>query len=300
MRYYLRSSSLVIRGSFRALSSGHDGGIRNCTTLLNHQVKPGFSESPDFLIENLVMSLGLLKKDSVCLLTAVSMSNLCILSIDPVTVFITAGITHPDQVSSLSDNKNPEPGTINIIVITRDFSDQGLVDAVITATEAKVLGLRESGHSFAGTLTDAVIVASEDPGSVRYAGSATDVGKKIHEAVFFGVQEALKKPTTSDGHTKPSFFIWSSIGGNHWMLWEKNNCPYYPCHFPGQCCDFCYCPLYPCGDTSLGDWIEKPGKNPIWGCTRCILNHSPQVTRHLLRNPEASLSELKAVFLHKS
>jgi hypothetical protein len=38
----------------------------------------------------------------------------------------------------------------------------------------------------------------------------------------------------------------------HWVEWSPEGCPYYPCHFEGQQCDFCYCPLYPCLDTSLG------------------------------------------------
>lgn len=295
MRYYLKPSSLIIRGSFRACSSGHEGGIRDCTTILNHQVIPGFIGDPDRLVENLIMSQGFLKKSALCLLTAVCMDNLCILSSDPVMVFVTAGITHPDSGCGDMTSQNPEPGTINIIVISRDFSDQGLVDAIITATEAKVLALRQTGYPFAGTVTDAVLVATEGRGSVRYAGSATEIGRKIHDAVFFGVCEALKKPYISDPCTKPSFYIRSSMGGDHWVLWEKTNCPYYPCHYPGQSCNFCYCPLYPCGDTGLGEWIEKDGKQSVWGCTRCTLNHNPVVVRHLLRNPEASLVELKSL-----
>ncbi|NLV26726.1 MAG: hypothetical protein GXY48_06130 [Methanomicrobiales archaeon] len=300
MRYFLRSSSLVIRGSFRAFSSGHDGGVRNCTTLLNHQVESGFSHNPDRAIEKIFMSLGFSKKDSLCLLTAVSMDNLCILSYDPVMVFITAGITHPDPVFPDLVLEKPGAGTINIIVVTRDFADQGLVDTIITVTEAKALALFKLGHSFAGTVTDAVIIATENCGTVTYAGSATDTGRKIHEAVFYGVQQALQKSWETDGKTRPSFFIWSSMGGNHWVLWDKNDCPYYPCHFPGQRCEFCYCPLYPCGDNSLGEWIKKPGRSQVWACTRCTLNHDPEVTRHLLRNPEASLKELKAVYSKKS
>jgi adenosylcobinamide hydrolase len=181
--------------------------------------------------------------------------------------------------------------------MVQNFSDQGLVDAVITVTEAKSLALRNIGHSFAGTVTDAVAIATEGSGDVRYAGSATEIGQRIHATVFFGTQQALMRQTGVIQRKKPSFFIQSSMGGAHWIEWEKKNCPYYPCHFEGQRCDFCYCPLYPCGDTTLGDWIEKPGKASVWSCTRCTLNHDPRVTSHLKRNPEASLEELKALFL---
>lgn len=48
-------------------------------------------------------------------------------------------------------------------------------------------------------------------------------------------------------------------------------CEYYPCHYYGQNCDFCYCPFYPCGDGSTGGkWIK--GKN-IWSCEDCTWIH---------------------------
>ncbi|WP_409200119.1 precorrin-3B C(17)-methyltransferase [Methanobrevibacter sp. DSM 116169] len=48
-------------------------------------------------------------------------------------------------------------------------------------------------------------------------------------------------------------------------------CEFYPCHYDGQCCDFCYCPFYPCGDSSTGGrWIK--GKN-VWNCKDCLWIH---------------------------
>ena len=44
----------------------------------------------------------------------------------------------------------------------------------------------------------------------------------------------------------------------------NRECEFYPCHWDGQYCDFCYCPFYPCGDSSTGgEWIK--GKN-VWNC----------------------------------
>jgi len=299
MRYFLRSNSLIVRGKFRICSSGPHGGIRNCTTLINHQVQNDFSHDPEKELELLSYSLGLSYTDTAGLLTAVDMNTLCILSWDTMMVFVTAGITHPDPVQSSvpvsEDVPNPAPGTINIIVLTRDFHDQALVDAVITTTEAKVLALRDAGYDFAGTVTDAVIIASEGQGTIRYAGSATETGQRIHETVYTGVTKALLRQSDTK-KKKPSFFIRSGIGGPHWVLWEKEHCPYYPCHYQGQRCDLCYCPLYPCGDTTLGDWILKSERAPVWACTRCLLNHHPLVTSHLLRNPEATLFELKSLY----
>jgi adenosylcobinamide hydrolase len=57
--------------------------------------------------------------------------------------------------------------------------------------------------------------------------------------------------------------------------------------------------MYPCGDESLGSWVQSSSGGRVWACTECTLNHEPEVVRHLKRNPEATLSELKAVSKRK-
>ena len=55
----------------------------------------------------------------------------------------------------------------------------------------------------------------------------------------------------------------------------NRECEYYPCHWDGQYCDFCYCPFYPCGDSSTGgEWIK--GKN-VWNCKECTWPHQKEV-----------------------
>lgn len=52
---------------------------------------------------------------------------------------------------------------------------------------------------------------------------------------------------------------------------SNKDCKCYPCHFEGQYCDFCYCPFYPCGDSSTGgNWIKNKG---IWNCKDCTWIH---------------------------
>ena len=301
MRYYLNGSSLIIRGQFRICSSGTDGGVRNSTALINHQVVENFSHNPAKEIERLAYSFGFSPESTSGLLTAVDMRSLCILMSDSLTTFVTAGVKHmdPEKFGGVIDKT--EVGTINIILVTNEpLSDQGLVDAIITATEAKSLALKDAGYSCFGTPTDAVITATENPGCEQYAGSATKIGRRIHESVSYGVSEALSRWSGVIVRKLPSLFIWSSIGGDHWVEWQKKNCRYYPCHFKGQRCDLCYCPLYPCRDLSLGDWLLKPDGSSIWNCSRCTLNHDPRVVSHFIHNPEASIEELKAVFLKPS
>lgn len=55
----------------------------------------------------------------------------------------------------------------------------------------------------------------------------------------------------------------------------RKTCEYYPCHFEGQDCTFCYCPFYPCNDTRTdGKFVEKSkGNEQIWSCTDCYIPH---------------------------
>lgn len=55
---------------------------------------------------------------------------------------------------------------------------------------------------------------------------------------------------------------------------ENRECDFYPCHYDGQYCDFCYCPFYPCGDSSTGgNWIKGKG---VWNCKDCVWIHTPE------------------------
>lgn len=75
----------------------------------------------------------------------------------------------------------------------------------------------------------------------------------------------------------------------------NRECEYYPCHYEGQYCDFCYCPFYPCGDSSTGgEWIK--GKN-VWNCKECMWLHekeSVECLREPLENILEEVEDLKA------
>lgn len=75
---------------------------------------------------------------------------------------------------------------------------------------------------------------------------------------------------------------------------SNRECEYYPCHYDGQYCDFCYCPFYPCGDSSTGgEWIK--GKN-VWNCKECMWLHekdSVECLREPLENILEDVEDLK-------
>ena len=72
-----------------------------------------------------------------------------------------------------------------------------------------------------------------------------------------------------------------------------NSCAFYPCHFKGQDCTFCYCPFYPCYNTKLGKMAKPEGKfiyksksklkKIVWDCSDCTLFHDKKIIK-LIKN----------------
>ncbi|WP_440947657.1 adenosylcobinamide amidohydrolase [Methanosarcina sp. T3] len=196
MRYYVKDNTLVIEGDFEAVSTGLNGGRAQVNYFFNKQVPRTFNPpDPQGFVKEEALKLGF---DAAYfgLLTAVKMEYLQVIEDDYLTVFITAGVSNGSEFRA-------KIGTINIILISKTrLSETALLGAIITATEAKGLALLEKGYTFLGTNTDAVIVAYEkdskpDPQNkekqeIPYAGSSTEFGKKITEAVMRGVKAGLE------------------------------------------------------------------------------------------------------------
>jgi len=301
MRYYFTPDSLIVRGNFRAASNGIDGGIKDVRTLLNISIPRGFTENAKCYINRISNQNGFLQPQ-FGLLTAVPIHNMCICQYDEITVFVTAAISDSNR-------------TVNIIVTSeKTLSDAALLGAVMTVTEAKMKVLIDRKLPPNALSTDAVIVASEKNSRFveEFAGPLTVIGEKISRSVSYALNEALVRfdnyllvnwgvtrgwsnGSVSMRRKRPSFFIYSRYGGDHWNEWLPDGCPYHPCHkFAEQQCDFCYCPLYPCKDSEFSEQIDTP-RGKVWSCMDCRFIHEPAVVSHLKANPEASVAELKAV-----
>ena len=63
------------------------------------------------------------------------------------------------------------------------------------------------------------------------------------------------------------------IGSDH-------SCPYHPSHFKGQDCSFCYCPFFPCNDTTFG-WELEGRHGPVWNCSDCLFIHRTPVVKFI-------------------
>jgi adenosylcobinamide hydrolase len=163
------------------------------------------------------------------------------------------------------------------------------------ATEAKAEALAVLGLPLTGTPADTVIAASEGEMKHRSAGRLTGTGRRVRAAILHGIPHAVQRHDSGILGSQPLFFIFSRFKGDHWVEWTPHDCPYYPCHFAGQRCDFCYCPFYPCGDESLGQWSAGSNGNKVWNCAGCRLLHEPEIADYLKKFPSAFLTEMKLI-----
>ncbi len=64
---------------------------------------------------------------------------------------------------------------------------------------------------------------------------------------------------------------------------SRLDCEYYPCHFEGQDCTFCFCPFYPCEDERTGgEFVNKSTGGTVWSCARCDLIHRGEIAEKVL------------------
>ncbi len=68
------------------------------------------------------------------------------------------------------------------------------------------------------------------------------------------------------------------------IIGTKEECEYYPCHFQGQDCTWCFCPVYPClDDKTGGKYVQsKRTKKDVWSCINCKWIHTKEVPEKVL------------------
>jgi len=110
-----------------------------------------------------------------------------------VSAYVTVGLGNKARAGAELPAHSLYPGTINIILlIDGQLTDAAMVNAVITATEAKAAALQDlnvhkDGRFATGTTTDAVLIAATDRGRMHaYAGTATQLGYLIGRTVYEG------------------------------------------------------------------------------------------------------------------
>ncbi|MHB8438409.1 MAG: adenosylcobinamide amidohydrolase [Acidimicrobiales bacterium] len=177
-------------------SSPHGGGLGTRRWVVNAQVPTSYARrDPDHHLAKLGVSLGL-PAHGVGMLTATDVRGYLTATDDGVDVVATVGLGRPIMAAA------PESGavaclvgTINIVAfVPEGLSDAALVNAVATATEAKVQALLECGITATGTATDAVCIVCPDGGhSAAFGGPRSRWGSRLARAVHGAVVAGARR-----------------------------------------------------------------------------------------------------------
>ncbi|UQA90590.1 adenosylcobinamide amidohydrolase [Streptomyces halobius] len=200
-----RLHSLLWRAGdgWRVISSAVlGGGIGERSWVLNAQVSHGYQRTdPDRYLTDLARDAGA-PGPGVGLMTAADVRAYGHAYDGGVDAVATAGLGVRGWAASPAEGTAMavRPGTINIVVaLPVALTDAALVNAVATATEAKVQALVGAGYDCSGTPTDAVCVAARSPRPGdevhAFAGPRSLWGARVARAVHQAVCAAARPVT---------------------------------------------------------------------------------------------------------
>lgn len=191
-------------------SAVHPGGFSYSNRIINWKVPLAYQcDDPARDIVRQCGEWGWDSKDTIGLITSAKLTHASITELEgdrfKLLCCTTVGTRNAARAGlPRSTFSAYMPGTINtIIMIDGQMTEAAMVNAVITATEAKTaamqqLGIveRANGESATGTTTDAIVIGASQAASWNavhaYAGAATTIGCAIGEAVYETVLEAAR------------------------------------------------------------------------------------------------------------
>nr|WP_241839664.1 adenosylcobinamide amidohydrolase [Streptomyces sp. CB02058] len=169
------------------------GGIGPRAWILNAQVPGGYPRlDPDRHLREIAAAEAL-EGPGAGLMTAADVTAYTVADDGGATATVTSGLGVRGWAAAPAEGSEDPlpPGTVNIVVVLPvPLSDAALVNAVATATEAKVQALVDAGLDCSGTPTDAVCVAAPDPGErpgEPFAGPRSLWGARLARAVHRAV-----------------------------------------------------------------------------------------------------------------
>lgn len=208
----LNSEFMLLRSRsplFVLASSVVGGGFSQAASILNRHVHKNYHHpDPAAELQMFARDLGI-EEPFIGLMTAAYVDRARAVTLPDgettVAVIGTAGVTNA-TAAGLSQPAPYLPGTINLILlIDAQLTPAAMVNAVITATEAKTDVLQRRGivtpedQPATGTSTDAVVVACTGRGQpLAYAGPATRVGWLIGRGVRQVLSEYEFSTKTAD------------------------------------------------------------------------------------------------------
>jgi adenosylcobinamide hydrolase len=175
-------------------SASAGGGLGLRSWILNAQVPLDYARRDlDAHVAELAAGLGC-TGPGVGMLTAAAIDRRSVVVHDDAAATATVGISKPTWAADVEGAISPwAPGTINVVVeLPVRLTDAALVNAVMTATEAKTQALLEHGVPGTGTASDAVcIVCPADGPAEPFAGPRSVWGSRLARAVHRSVLDGL-------------------------------------------------------------------------------------------------------------
>ncbi|MDK1476695.1 adenosylcobinamide amidohydrolase [Streptomyces sp. 549] len=190
------------------------GGIGERRWVLNAQVPAGYRRTdPAAHLAQIAGAAGL-RGPGAGLMTAADVSRATEAHDDGVHAVVTTGLGVRTWAASPAPGAPgaPPAGTVNIVVsLPAPLADAALVNAVATATEAKVQALLDAGLDCSGTPSDAVavIVPALAPGRTAepFAGPRSRWGaplaRAVHAAVLAGAAADRADGKSAPGRNVP-------------------------------------------------------------------------------------------------
>lgn len=218
----IQDNKLILKSKIplKTLSSAVlNGGSREANCIVNVQVDESagsdlddevHKDARDFLLDETTKA-GIPKDNVVAIMTAARMENVEVVTEKfeglTLTTFVTAGAyfaaTPGDEVASKQAAFPPKKwGTINtIMLVDGNLTQSCMVNAIVSATEAKAAALREldlrsrfSAEVATGTVTDSIVIAcTKQRNPIKYAGSGTILGELIGKSVKAALKSAIFK-----------------------------------------------------------------------------------------------------------
>lgn len=165
-------------------------------------------DDPETDLQQFLTSRNFAVDDTVAMMTAAMLENyshrLILNDTFELLVIVTAGVGNAVDASKASAHRweDESVGTINTwLFINGELAEEGFIQALMTATEAKAKALFDENvvdpvtNTLAtGTSTDSILVSATQRGEwFQYAGTITTLGKAIGETVYKCTVDAVRK-----------------------------------------------------------------------------------------------------------
>nr|WP_035929163.1 adenosylcobinamide amidohydrolase [Pseudofrankia saprophytica] len=180
------------------------GGLARGEWVINAGVAQDYRrDDPAGHLSEIAAELGLPEGGGAGLMTAADVRQMCGASDGGVRCDATVGLSYPTWAAASGDLPTRaarwHPGTVNLVcLLPVRLSDAALVNAVVTATEAKSQALLEAGVPGTGTASDAIVVCCPDGPADRgsqaeYCGPRSQWGARLARAVHAAVAEGTAR-----------------------------------------------------------------------------------------------------------